>query len=87
MQEKTFGMWLSPVRALVWGARGRQFESAHPDKSFHKLVTVAILWSCNVFIYSNLERVPTYYDHKAHACTITVDMSPLVGHLDQGKFP
>ena len=26
-------MWLSPVRALVWGARGRQFESAHPDKS------------------------------------------------------
>jgi hypothetical protein len=30
--QPQFGMWLSPVRVLVWGARGRGFKSRHPDK-------------------------------------------------------
>jgi hypothetical protein len=27
-----FGVWLSLVRALVLGTRGRRFESSHPDQ-------------------------------------------------------
>ena len=26
------GGWLSPARALAWGARGRQFKSGPPDQ-------------------------------------------------------
>lgn len=26
-----FGMWRSQVSVLVWGTRGREFESPHPD--------------------------------------------------------
>ncbi len=31
LKQKVFGAWLSPVRALGLGPRGREFESHRPD--------------------------------------------------------
>ena len=33
-------MWLSLVRALHWGCRGRKFESCHPDLKSKQLVAL-----------------------------------------------
>src|SRR5690606_19196638 len=39
-----------PGSALAWGARGREFESRHPDQSSQrvsrKLLTLSCFWAC-----------------------------------------
>ena len=42
-----YGLWRSLVSALVWGTRGREFESPHPDRIYQvccdRLVPVSAL--------------------------------------------
>lgn len=35
LEYRFVGTWRSQVSALVWGTRGRRFESARPDHPVH----------------------------------------------------
>jgi hypothetical protein len=59
-----FGMWRSPVSALVWGTRGRKFKSCHPDliinnlqRGYFGLFFIWQTFSQNIFILS-LKKCP-----------------------------
>ena len=47
LRPQMIGVWRSWLSALAWGARGRPFESDHPDsekKKRHQLMSLFLLW-------------------------------------------
>ena len=47
LRPQMIGVWRSWLSALAWGARGRPFESDHPDsekKKRHQAMSLFLLW-------------------------------------------
>ena len=57
LRPQMIGVWRSWLSALAWGARGRPFESDHPDSEKKKRHQAMSLFCCGMADYRLRQRI------------------------------